>query len=85
MDSDSERPVPFGTFRPEERRALAACAFAAGCILLMPGELAGAAIAFVLAAALGVWHWRRSKRERAREPAQTDASVANGASAASRD
>ncbi len=64
MDSESEPPVPFGTFRPSERRAMVSCAFAAGCILLMPGELAGALVAFLLAGALGVWHLRRTRRER---------------------
>lgn len=63
MDTDDEAPVPFGTLRPGERRALIGCAFAAGCICLMPQQLAGAAIAFVVAGALGVWHVRRSKRE----------------------
>ncbi|MEZ4307764.1 MAG: hypothetical protein R3F14_06915 [Polyangiaceae bacterium] len=66
MDSEAEPPVPFGTFRPTERRALIGCAFAAGCILLMPGELVGAGICFVLAGAFTVWHLVRSKRERAR-------------------
>lgn len=70
---DSELPVPFGTFRPSERRALAGCAFAAGCILLMPGELIGSGIAFALAGALGVWHWRRSRRERAEHGARAAA------------
>jgi hypothetical protein len=61
----SETPVPFGTFRPTERRAMIGCAFAAGCILLMPQELAGALVAFVLTGALGGWHLWRSKQERA--------------------
>lgn len=64
MDSEDEAPVPFGTLRPGERRALIGCAFAAGCICLMPQELAGAAIAFSVAGLLGVWHVRKSKRER---------------------
>lgn len=65
VDSDADPSVPFGTFRPGERRALIGCAFASGCICLMPQELAGAAISFVIAGALGVWHLRRSKREAA--------------------
>jgi hypothetical protein len=60
-----EGQVPFGTFRPSERRALIGCAFAAGCIQLMPGEVIGAGITFLLAIALYVWHAVRSKRERA--------------------
>lgn len=62
--STGEVQVPFGQLRPSERRALIGCAFAAGCIELMPGELVGAGIAFVLAIGLGVWHSRRSKKER---------------------
>jgi len=69
--TDDEAPVPFGTLRPGERRALIGCAFAAGCICLMPQQLAAAAIAFVVAGLLGVWHLRRSKREE--EQASKDA------------
>lgn len=65
MDAEAEPPVPFGTFRPSERRALIGCAFAAGCILLMPQELIGAGISFGLALALTAWHLVRSRRERA--------------------
>jgi len=65
VDSDEEPAVPFGTFRPSERRALISCAFASGCILLMPQEIIGALISFALAGGLGLWHWRRSKREAA--------------------
>lgn len=66
MDSgDDEAPVPFGTFRPIERLSLIGCAFAAGCICLMPQELAGAGIAFALSGVLALWHRRRSKQERA--------------------
>jgi hypothetical protein len=60
-----EAQVPFGTFRPSERRALIGCAFAAGCIQLMPGEVIGAGIAFLLSGSLYVWHLVRSRRERA--------------------
>ncbi len=62
-DSGEETPVPFGTFRPVERRALIACAFASGCTLLMPQEFIGAGISFTLALALYLWHRRRSKKE----------------------
>lgn len=68
MDTESEPPVPFGTFRPSERRVMTGCAFAAGCILLMPGELAGALICFALAGILGAVHLRKSKRERGESP-----------------
>jgi len=40
------------------------CAFAAGCILLMPQELIGAGIAFALAGVLAVWHLVRLRKER---------------------
>jgi len=63
-DHDDNAPVPFGTFRPSERRAMIGSAFAAGCVCLMPGELAGAAICFVLTGALWIWHLRRSRKER---------------------
>lgn len=63
MDGEQEAIVPFGTFRPSERRALIGCAFAAGCILLMPQELIGAAIAFAAAGGFTVWHLVRSHRE----------------------
>ena len=46
-------------------------AFASGCIQLMPGELIGAGIAFLLAVSLGGWHISRSKRERALGQANT--------------
>lgn len=65
MDSREEAPVPFGTLRPSERRALIGCAFAAMCILLLPGELAGAGISAALAIGLFVWHHVRTKREKA--------------------
>jgi hypothetical protein len=68
VDPEAEQPVPFGTFRPSERRAMIGCAFAAGCILLMPGEVVGALICFGLAGGFGIWHLRRSKRERAASP-----------------
>lgn len=67
MDEGEESPVPFGTLRPSERRALIGCAFAAGCICLMPKELAGAAIAFALSGLLGAWHLRKSGVERRAE------------------
>ncbi|MEZ4300071.1 MAG: hypothetical protein R3B70_34305, partial [Polyangiaceae bacterium] len=51
------------------RRSLIGCAFAAGCILLMPGELVGSGICFALAGGFTVWHLVRSKRERARAEA----------------
>jgi hypothetical protein len=59
VDTESEPPVPFGTFRPSERRAMASCAFAAGCILLMPGEIVSALLCFALAGGVGIWHLRR--------------------------
>ncbi len=65
MDGSEEPPVPFGTLRPSERRALIGCAFAAMCILLLPGELAGAGICAALAIGLFVWHHIRTKREKA--------------------
>jgi hypothetical protein len=65
VDTESPPTVPFGTFLPSERRAMIGCAFAAGCIVLMPGELVGALVAFLLAGGLGLWHLRRSKEERA--------------------
>lgn len=73
VDSDDEAPVPFGTLRPTERRALIGCSFAAGCICLMPQQLAAAAIAFAVAAILGVWHVRKSRREQAEEAKATPA------------
>lgn len=63
-DTDTEAPVPFGTFRPSERRAMIGCAFASGCICLMPQELAGAAVSFLATGILVIWHLRRSRRER---------------------
>lgn len=81
VESDEEPAVPFGTFRPSERRALIGCAFASGCLLMMPQELIGAMISFALAGVLGLWHWRRSKREAAQiqgpspAPATTAAAV----------
>ncbi len=74
MEPDADTSVPFGTFRPGERRALIGCAFASGCICLMPQELAGAAISFAIAGALGVWHIRKSKREAADSKAVTPGS-----------
>lgn len=65
MDSREEAPVPFGTLRPSERRALIGCAFAAMCFLLLPGELAGAGICAALAIGLFAWHHVRTKREKA--------------------
>lgn len=60
VDDGDEREVPFGVLRPGERRALIGCAFAAGCICVMPQELTGAAICFGLAGVLGAWHlWKR--------------------------
>jgi hypothetical protein len=73
VDSAEPSPLPFGTFRPSERRALIGCAFASGCILLMPGELIGSMLCFVLAGILGLWHARRSKRERAETQAKAAA------------
>jgi len=81
VDTESEPPVPFGTFRPSERRVMTGCAFAAGCILLMPGELAGALICFALAGILGVVHLRKSKRERAALAAKTAPAAAETAAA----
>jgi hypothetical protein len=70
VDVDDEAPVPFGTLRPTERRALIGCAFAAGCICLMPQQLAGAAIAFALSGLLAVWHlWKTRAERRAEEKA----------------
>ncbi|MBK8258993.1 MAG: hypothetical protein IPK82_40830 [Polyangiaceae bacterium] len=63
--TDEQAPVPFGTFRPSERRAMIGCAFASGCICLMPGEIVGALISFAIAGILLFWHLRRSKRENA--------------------
>lgn len=59
-----EPSVPFGSLRPTERRALIGSAFAAGCICLIPQQLAAAGIAFAFTAILGVWHLARSRRER---------------------
>lgn len=74
-NDDAPRPgqdegtgVPFGTLRPSERVALILCAFAAMCVLLLPGELAGAGICAALAIGLTVWHRIRNKRERAAAP-----------------
>ncbi len=71
-DDNTPRPgqdegtgVPFGTIRPSERVALIFCAFAAMCVLLLPGELVGAGICAALAIGLFFWHRARSKRERA--------------------
>lgn len=69
-DDGEGATVPFGTFRPTERRALIGCAFASMCILLLPQELVGAGISLLVAIALFVWHRVRSKREAAaRSPA----------------
>lgn len=62
---DEGTDVPFGTLRPSERVALILCAFAAMCVLLLPGELAGAGICAALAIGLLLWHRVRTKRERA--------------------
>lgn len=64
VQDDPETLVPFGVFRPEERRAMIGCAFAAGCICVMPREMAGAAISFALAGLLGLWHLLALRRER---------------------
>ncbi len=80
MDESDETPAPFGTLRPSERRALIGCAFAAGCICLMPKELAGAAIAFAVAGLLGVWHLWRSRAELRSEEHATAAAEAAASS-----
>ena len=76
MDEGDEAPAPFGTLRPSERRALIGFAFAAGCICLMPKELAGAAIAFAIAGLLGAWHLWKSGVERKIEEKATAAAEA---------
>lgn len=62
-DDGEGATVPFGTFRPTERRALIGCAFASMCMLLLPQELMGAGISLLVAIALFIWHRVRSKRE----------------------
>lgn len=64
-DSGQDAAVPFGTFRPGERRALIGCSFAAMCILLMPQEFAGSGICLLLTVGLYVWHRRKTRREQA--------------------
>ncbi len=79
MDEGDEKPAPFGTLRPSERRALIGCAFAAGCICLMPKELAGAAIAFALSGLLGAWHlWKSGVERRIEEKAAAAEGAATG-------
>lgn len=53
----------------EERLALAACAFLAGCMLLAPREWVSAGLALALAAALLAWHLRLRARAQRRAPA----------------
>ncbi|AGP33503.1 hypothetical protein [Sorangium cellulosum] len=68
----------------EERLALAACAFLAGCLLLAPREWVSAGLALALAAALFAWHSRlRAGARRGGPAAATAAACAPVASAAS--
>ncbi|WP_437600351.1 hypothetical protein [Sorangium sp. So ce590] len=53
----------------EERLALAACAFLAGCMLLAPREWVSAGLALALAAALFAWHLRLRARAQRGAPA----------------
>ncbi|WP_437317751.1 hypothetical protein [Sorangium sp. So ce385] len=64
----------------EERLALAACAFLAGCILLAPREWVSAGLALALAAVLFAWHFRlRAGARRGGPAAATAAAGAQGA------
>ncbi|MFO0591598.1 MAG: hypothetical protein U0441_28895 [Polyangiaceae bacterium] len=72
MLDDDEAEVPFGALRPGERRAMIGCAFAAGCICVMPREMAGAGISFGLAGLLGLWHLLALRRERAAADARPE-------------
>jgi hypothetical protein len=58
---------------PTERRTLALCAFAGGCILLGPRQWVSAIVCFALAAGLYALHRRALARERAPAPSQTSA------------
>ncbi|WP_437938513.1 hypothetical protein [Sorangium sp. So ce341] len=59
----------------EERLALAACAFLAGCILLAPREWVSAGLALALAAALFAWHFRLRAGARRGGPAAATAAA----------
>ncbi|WP_437335682.1 hypothetical protein [Sorangium sp. So ce394] len=63
----------------EERLALAACAFLAGCLLLAPREWVSAGLALALAAALFAWHFRLRAGARRGGPAAAGAPVASAA------
>jgi membrane protein implicated in regulation of membrane protease activity len=53
---------------PTERKVLAASAFVAGCLLLLPRQWASAGIAFALFIGLLAWHLARSKKETGAAP-----------------
>jgi membrane protein implicated in regulation of membrane protease activity len=62
-----------------ERRVLSACAFTAGCLLLLPRQWVSAGVAFALALGIFVWHVARSRKESERaEPRGAGRSEAGG-------
>lgn len=66
---------------PTERKALAASAFVAGCLLLLPRQWVSAGLAFALSIALLAWHLTRSKKEGGAAPPAPPPPAADAAEA----